>query len=620
MIAQKIQKLLRSATFMAWLPIIGSLLLAVLVWDFILFALNANFFLNMGILAVLGIAVAIALLRARMLDQEALVLRRGFMQLENKVEGWAQALPRNITGSMFKRLDRLGLSEGAHLPEGSIDTEISTLRREFEQRLEGLQYLVGLLIALGLLGTFIGLLETLIKAGEVLNIIGSGAPGKDSGAGGDITGMFSQMVTALRDPLTAMGTAFSASMFGLVGSIIAGLMVVLLRRSIDAIARRARYGLVQVSDASVASLKPVANVTEEFLARFLVGLTEHNSRAAHMLGEILEESSRTYPAVSQSIAAVQLLAERVERQNEMLARLPETLQRLERLPDAVDASTQQLVRLNTQAHAQGMAVEALGGRLQVQAEAHARQATEMSAGAEARLGVLRAIEASVARNSESAQQVVAGIAAVAAAQRPAMQVAGQIADSLRAIETLQKPMLDATARFGNQLETVGRDVLLQLEQTLALVQSLRTPLADTMVAVSEHARRSAEAGESLLGSLPATVGRLEEGLAGIQQRLQREEDLLRAQSVLMQGGFDRDEMRSATLRLLGDALLSSAGSVDAVRHEVAALVGSQRQVSAQISDALKGLEKSLGLLHELLQAQRLAARAQSSLGDAEAGR
>lgn len=618
MIPQKIQKLLRSATFMVWLPIIGSLLLAVLVWDFIMFALNANFFLNMGILAVLGIAVVIALLRARALDQEALVLRRGFMQLENKVAGWAQALPRNITGSMFKRLDRLGLSEGAHLPEGSIDNEVGTLRRELEQRLEGLQYLVGLLIALGLLGTFIGLLETLIKAGEVLNIIGSGGQGKDSG--GDITGMFSQMVTALRDPLTAMGTAFSASMFGLVGSIIAGLMVVLLRRSIEAIARRARYGLVQVSDASVASLKPVANVTEEFLARFLVGLTEHNSRAAGMLSHILEEAARTYPAVSQSIAAVQLLTERVERQSEMLARLPETLQRLERLPEAVDASTQQLVRLNAHAHAQGMAVEALGGRLQLQAEAQARQASELNAGADARLGVLRAIETTVARNSDSAQQIVSGIAAVAAAQKPAMQVAGQIADSLRSIEALQKPMLDATARFGNQLETVGRDVLLQLEQTLALVQSLRTPLAETMVAVSEHARRSAEAGESLLASLPATVGRLEEGLAGIQQRLQREEDLLRAQSVLMQGAFERDEMRSATLRLLGDALLSSAGSVDAVRHEVATLVGSQRQVSGQISDALKGLEKSLGLLHELLQAQRLATRAQSPLAQVEAAR
>jgi len=609
MAAMNLRALSRSATFMIGLPIAGTLVLAFFVRDFIAFALNANFILNMGILLVLLIAIVIGVMRARLLDAELVTLRKGFAIAERRSAAPLESLPPGITGSMFLRLRRIGLLSGAHLSEESIDSEIQTIWREFEMKLEGLTYLVGLLIGLGLLGTFIGLLETLIRAGDVLDLIGRGT--SSQGGGDAVTGMFSQMVTALRGPLTAMGTAFSASMFGLAGSLIAGLMVLLLRRSFESIVRRARYGLVRLSDASVASLEPTVNVTEQFLARFLTSLTEHNSRAARMLGQILEESARLHPAMSQSIAAIQMLAERVERQNEMLVRLPETLQRLERLPEAIDGSNQQLVRLNAYTEAQGLAIEALGSRIQVQADTHAQQGVELRAALELQIGLLRGIESSQGRLIDAGQRAAASLSAVEAAQRPAAQASAQIADSLRAIEANQKPLLDAASRIGVQLETVGRDLLQQLEEALALVRALRGPLSETLQSLSGHARRSAEAGESLLGGMPEAVGRLEGGLAAIQQRLLRGEELLHAQSALVQGGLDREETRAATMRLLGDALLSSAGSVDAVRHEVAGLVGSQRQVSSQLADTLKGLERVLGRLHDLFESQRLVAGVQS---------
>jgi len=607
----------RSAIFTICLPVAGSLLLAVLVRDFIAFALNANFALNMGILLVLGIAIIIGLIRARGLDAEMAVLRRAFAIAEKRSAAPLESLPYSIAGSMFLRLRRIGLMSGVHISEDSIDSEIQTIRYELEQKLEGLTYLVGLLIGLGLLGTFIGLLETLIKAGAVLDLIGKGAT--SSGSGDAITGMFSQMVSALRGPLTAMGTAFSASMFGLAGSLVAGLMVLLLRRSNEAIVRRARHGLIRLSDASVATLEPTVNVTEQFLARFLTSLTDHNSRAARMLGQIMQESARMHPAMSQSIAAVQMLAERVERQNEMLVRLPETLQRLERMPEATDASTQQLIRLNAMIAAQELALGSIGDRLQTQAAAQAEQAGESRIVMDAQIGLLRAIENSQGQIIAAGQRTAASLAAIEAAQKPAAQTGIRIADSLRAIEANQKPLLDAASRIGVQLETVGRDLLLQLEEALALVRALRGPLSETLLSLSEHARRSAEAGENLIGGVPETVGRLEGGLASIQQRLLRGEELLLAQSALVQGGLDREEMRAATLRLLGDAILSSAGSVDAVRHEVAGLVGSQREVSAHLSDTLKGLERVLGKLHELFESQRMVNNGAPSLEGAEAG-
>lgn len=78
------------------------------------------------------------------------------------------------------------------------------------------RYLVGLLIFLGLLGTFWGLLETMTSIRSVIGSLGVG--------GGDPTAMFSDLKRGLESPLTGMGTAFSTSLFGLAGSLVLGFL------------------------------------------------------------------------------------------------------------------------------------------------------------------------------------------------------------------------------------------------------------------------------------------------------------------------------------------------------------------------------------------------------------
>ena len=78
------------------------------------------------------------------------------------------------------------------------------------------RYTVGLLIFLGLLGTFWGLLQTV---GSIRDVIGG-----LSMPGADINVMFSEMKTGLEAPLGGMGTAFSSSLFGLAGSLALGFL------------------------------------------------------------------------------------------------------------------------------------------------------------------------------------------------------------------------------------------------------------------------------------------------------------------------------------------------------------------------------------------------------------
>lgn len=78
------------------------------------------------------------------------------------------------------------------------------------------RYIVGLLVFLGLLGTFWGLSQTI---GAIAGVIG----GLDI-SGAKVEGAFATMKEGLQSPLSGMGTAFSCSMFGLAGSLIVGFL------------------------------------------------------------------------------------------------------------------------------------------------------------------------------------------------------------------------------------------------------------------------------------------------------------------------------------------------------------------------------------------------------------
>ncbi len=77
------------------------------------------------------------------------------------------------------------------------------------------RYLVGLLIFLGLLGTFWGLLETVSSVSGVINSLTSST---------DSSSMFNDLQAGLKAPLVGMGTAFGSSLFGLAGSLVVGFL------------------------------------------------------------------------------------------------------------------------------------------------------------------------------------------------------------------------------------------------------------------------------------------------------------------------------------------------------------------------------------------------------------
>jgi hypothetical protein len=77
------------------------------------------------------------------------------------------------------------------------------------------RYLTGLLVFLGLLGTFWGLIETVGSVGSIINGLK---------VGGDADSVFDSLKEGLAAPLAGMGISFSSSLFGLAGSLVLGFL------------------------------------------------------------------------------------------------------------------------------------------------------------------------------------------------------------------------------------------------------------------------------------------------------------------------------------------------------------------------------------------------------------
>ncbi len=98
----------------------------------------------------------------------------------------------------------------------SMRTLLDGISSRIEESHDISRYLIGLLVFLGLLGTFWGLLDTVNAVGQTISGLSTTAD--------DPSAMFDELKAGLATPLSGMGTAFSSSLFGLAGSLVLGFL------------------------------------------------------------------------------------------------------------------------------------------------------------------------------------------------------------------------------------------------------------------------------------------------------------------------------------------------------------------------------------------------------------
>ena len=109
--------------------------------------------------------------------------------------------------------DRIGESV---ITPSSMRSILDSVGNRLDEAKDTSRYLTGLLVFLGLMGTFYGLLQTVTAVAGVIQSLDAGS--------GDTTALFTNLKQGLVAPLGGMGTAFSSSLFGLAGSLVLGFL------------------------------------------------------------------------------------------------------------------------------------------------------------------------------------------------------------------------------------------------------------------------------------------------------------------------------------------------------------------------------------------------------------
>ena len=192
----------------------------------------------------------------------------------------------------------------------SIDARLDTMR-------DLTRYIVGLLIFMGLLGTFWGLSHTI---GAIAGVIS----GIDLG-GGDVQAAFATLKQGLQSPLSGMGTAFSCSMFGLAGSLIVGFMDLQIARLITEF----YHGL----EDRLTALTRMSNVSEsEAITHsgpaYLQSLLEQTAETMSHLHHVMRKGEDNRTSVMKSVQGLgdrlSTMTEHMITQQHILKKITET--------------------------------------------------------------------------------------------------------------------------------------------------------------------------------------------------------------------------------------------------------------------------------------------------------
>ncbi len=230
-------------------PVAVAVTLAVWAHDFVAQAVAHNPILNLSILVIIvgGVAITLGALLAFQTDARAVdqVIRAAAGTDPAALASAARALPPSSRVAVAFRaaLDTERPHELAERNEA-----VRRLQDSLQAQLRLPGFLSGFMIALGLFGTFIGLLETLESTGALIANFGTQTT--------DTTAAVGRLVKGMQGPLGGMATSFSASLFGLLGSLVLSAMLNALQALSHRIVQAVREVITTVAHDPSAAGRP----------------------------------------------------------------------------------------------------------------------------------------------------------------------------------------------------------------------------------------------------------------------------------------------------------------------------------------------------------------------------
>jgi len=373
-----------------------------------------------------------------------------------------------------------------------------------DERRELARYMIGLLIFLGLLGTFWGLLQTISAVADAINGL--------QVAAGDPISMFARLKGSIEGPLKGMSTAFGASLFGLSGSLVLGFLELQASQAQGRFHSELEEWLARATSLS----SPLTAVAGGAVPAYVEALLERNAEGTDNLVRVLQrvEESRLSAAAANTALIERLasLAETMRAQQNLLARFTELSIELRaavaRLSDRsgqeADREALAMHQRNVEAHLSRLIEETARhrGALADEVRALSSKVEERSSDDGVREELLaqqRTMEAQVVRVVDETAasraliiEELRGLAARVADRTGATSDRDAVIEQQKVVETQVTRLTEETVRQGQELNDQLNNVMARLSDRSADVAAREALIAQQRSVESQIARLAEE--------------------------------------------------------------------------------------------------------------------------------
>ena len=246
-------------------------------------------------------------------------------------------------------------SEDGQLSALSLRSVLDGVAARLDEAREISRYFIGLLVFLGLLGTFWGLLQTIGSVGRVVG-------GLDLSST-DFDAMMSQLRNGLDAPLAGMATAFSSSLFGLGGSLVIGFLDLQLGQAMGRFFNEVEDWLsafAKFSDQTASR----SDGGQQALAQ---GLSEEGARAMITLASAIDAAQRDRTEQTRQITSLNttlaVLSEQMADDRRLREQLAQLNIQIQQLTSSLDEKARlQQETVSTELRALSTAIVKLAGK------------------------------------------------------------------------------------------------------------------------------------------------------------------------------------------------------------------------------------------------------------------
>lgn len=374
---------------------------------------------------------------------------------------------------ILEEINRTGF---VRIPTSTMSVLVEDIENKLGDKTTLTTYMGALMVLLGLMGTFIGLMETLASVGGILGSLDL------SGSAG--AGAIQGLIEGLKKPLNGMATGFSSSLFGLLGSLVIGLLAKLDAVAVGKLKREVEdfLGKVAQIEASVGASGPA-----------------HGTHAGSAPGLVLSETEASHLRLMLRVART-------------------TVTSTARMAQQIDALVKAVDGLRTDGVDHREETRRLSASLERLQAVHAAIGSTLAADS-------RAIVASNSRLVDVVERLDGTVVEEVKVRRELTQAVGTGFRDLETVLRLQLTHLSdlqtRTGRIETAVETTGSDSAAMLRQIQAATVIGSEPDTDDLLAKIDAVIAGARLSPQEVKRLRTISGLVEEGgsVDDLRQRL-----------------------------------------------------------------------------------------------------